>query len=223
MPKVNPKQMLEETKSKATSIKAWELPKVDSSVAPANVWSNIGKEPLDIVQVLHANLLQTKTRSPQRDGHGVAGHFLVTGSVIWQMCMEYRTKELRIANSTRNGWLAGSSVLAVGLTWRECIPLVLAGGLCNAIAIGKFHYLVDAIGTRHGTNFYRVERSNGCPTASSVSCGGARQFWILVQLLLRRLEIGPGHVLVWCQLHQRSVLCNSGQFFQSPRSAEKCD
>lgn len=45
MPKVNPKQVLEETKSKATSIKAWELPKVDSSVAPANVWSNIGKEP----------------------------------------------------------------------------------------------------------------------------------------------------------------------------------
>lgn len=100
-----------------------------------------------IVQVLHANLPQTKTRFPQRDGHGAAGHFLVTGSVTWQMCMEYRTKELPIANSTRNGWLAGSSVLAVGLTWRECIPLVLAGGLCNAIAIGKFHCLVDAIYT----------------------------------------------------------------------------
>ena len=43
VPQFNTKTLVAEAKAKATSVKAWELPKVESSVAPPNVWSNIGK------------------------------------------------------------------------------------------------------------------------------------------------------------------------------------
>lgn len=42
MPQIDTKAILADAKAKATSVKAWELPKVESSVAPPDVWSNIG-------------------------------------------------------------------------------------------------------------------------------------------------------------------------------------
>lgn len=35
-------------KAKATSVKAWELPKQTSSVAPDHVWSNIDQDPVPL-------------------------------------------------------------------------------------------------------------------------------------------------------------------------------
>ncbi|KAL6242011.1 hypothetical protein RBB50_010922 [Rhinocladiella similis] len=101
MPQIDTKAILADAKAKATSVKAWELPKGESSVAPPDVWSNIDQDPVP----------------PERrtwSGWSFLGYWFSDLADV-------------------NGWLAGSSVLAVGLTWRECIPLVLVGGLCNSI------------------------------------------------------------------------------------------
>ncbi|TGO25852.1 hypothetical protein BPAE_0071g00230 [Botrytis paeoniae] len=79
-------------KERCTTVKAWELPKQKSALAPEHVWTNEDMDP-----VKKEN--QTWT--------------------LWTWMAYWATDTITLST-----WETASSVLAVGLTWREAIPIV---------------------------------------------------------------------------------------------------
>lgn len=79
-------------KRRCTSIKAWELPKQKSALAPEHVWTNEDMDPVKIEN-------QTWT--------------------IWTWMAYWATDTINLGT-----WETASSILAVGLSWREAIPIV---------------------------------------------------------------------------------------------------
>ncbi|KAK6613747.1 ncs1 allantoate transporter [Botrytis cinerea] len=79
-------------KERFTTVKAWELPKQKSALAPEHVWTNEDMDP-----VKKEN--QTWT--------------------LWTWMAYWATDTITLGT-----WETASSILAVGLTWREAIPIV---------------------------------------------------------------------------------------------------
>ncbi|ATZ46517.1 hypothetical protein BCIN_01g10990 [Botrytis cinerea B05.10] len=78
-------------KERFTTVKAWELPKQKSALAPEHVWTNEDMDP-----VKKEN--QTWT--------------------LWTWMAYWATDTITLGT-----WETASSILAVGLTWREAIPI----------------------------------------------------------------------------------------------------
>jgi NCS1 family nucleobase:cation symporter-1 len=85
----------QQLKDRATSVKAWELPKQKSALAPDHVWTNADMDP-----VKKEN--QTWT--------------------LWTWMAYWATDTINLGT-----WETASSVLAVGLSWREAIPIIVVG------------------------------------------------------------------------------------------------
>ena len=82
----------QQLKARATSVKAWELPKQKSALAPDHVWTN---QDMDPVKIEH----QTWT--------------------LWTWIAYWATDVINLGT-----WQTASAILAVGLTWRDAIPIV---------------------------------------------------------------------------------------------------
>jgi|SRR6187402_1055084 len=82
----------QQIKDRATSVKAWELPKQKSALAPEHVWTN---EDMDPVKPEN----QTWT--------------------MWTWMAYWATDTINLGT-----WETASSILSVGLSWREAIPAV---------------------------------------------------------------------------------------------------
>jgi len=79
-------------KERLTTVKAWELPKQKSALAPEHVWTN---EDMDPVKPEN----QTWT--------------------LWTWMAYWATDTINLGT-----WETASSIIAVGLSWREAIPAV---------------------------------------------------------------------------------------------------
>lgn len=77
-------------------MKAWELPKQKSALAPEHVWTNEDMDPVKIEN-------QTWT--------------------LWTWIAYWATDTINLGT-----WETASSILAVGLSWREAIPIVCLRG-----------------------------------------------------------------------------------------------
>jgi NCS1 family nucleobase:cation symporter-1 len=82
----------ETVKKRCTTVKAWELPKQKSALAPEHVWTNEDMDPVKIEN-------QTWT--------------------IWTWMAYWATDTINLGT-----WETASSILKVGLSWREAIPIV---------------------------------------------------------------------------------------------------
>jgi nucleobase:cation symporter-1, NCS1 family len=81
-----------QVRERLTSVKAWELPKQKSALAPPHVWTNEDMDPVKIED-------QTWT--------------------LWTWMAYWATDTINLGT-----WETASSILAVGLSWREAIPIV---------------------------------------------------------------------------------------------------
>jgi NCS1 family nucleobase:cation symporter-1 len=81
-----------QVRERLTSVKAWELPKQKSALAPPHVWTNEDMDPVKIEN-------QTWT--------------------LWTWMAYWATDTINLGT-----WETASSILAVGLTWRDAIPIV---------------------------------------------------------------------------------------------------
>jgi cytosine/uracil/thiamine/allantoin permease len=79
-------------KQRVTTLSAWRLPKQDSALAPAHVWTNADMDPV-------------------RPEHQTWS--------IWTWMGYWATDTINLGT-----WETASSILAVGLSWREAIPAV---------------------------------------------------------------------------------------------------
>jgi len=79
-------------KARMTSVKAWELPKQKSALAPEHVWTNADMDPVPI---------EHQTWS------------------MWTWMAYWATDTINLGT-----WQTASSIIAVGLSWREAIPAV---------------------------------------------------------------------------------------------------
>ena len=75
-----------------TSVKAWELPKQKSALAPDHIWTNEDMDPVKLEN-------QTWT--------------------LWTWMAYWATDTINLGT-----WETASSILSVGLTWRDAIPIV---------------------------------------------------------------------------------------------------
>ena len=92
---------LQQIKERTTSVKAWELPKQKSALAPDHVWTNEDMDPVTVEN-------QTWT--------------------LWTWMAYWATDMINLST-----WETASSIIAVGLTWRDAIPIMLVGTTCVAI------------------------------------------------------------------------------------------
>jgi NCS1 family nucleobase:cation symporter-1 len=81
-------------KDRLTTVKAWELPKQDSALAPEDVWTNADMDPVKPEN-------QTWT--------------------IWTWMAYWASDTINLGT-----WETASSILAVGLSWREAIPIMVS-------------------------------------------------------------------------------------------------
>ncbi|KAF6831319.1 ncs1 allantoate transporter [Colletotrichum musicola] len=102
----------EKMKGRFTSVKAWELPKHPSAIAPDGVWTNSDMDPVP---------LEHQTWS------------------IWTILAYWSSDLMNLSTLQTAG-----SILAVGLSWREAIPIMFVGTCCIAVAM----VLNGAIGSR---------------------------------------------------------------------------
>jgi nucleobase:cation symporter-1, NCS1 family len=82
----------QQLKERCTTVKAWELPKQKSALAPPHIWTNEDMDPVKIEN-------QTWT--------------------LWTWMAYWATDTINLGT-----WETASSILAVGLSWREAIPIV---------------------------------------------------------------------------------------------------
>lgn len=85
----------QQLRERCTSVKAWQLPKQKSAVAPENVWTNEDMDP-----------------TPKSNQ---------TWS-MWTWIAYWATDTINIGT-----WETASSIIAVGLTWRDAIPIMVVG------------------------------------------------------------------------------------------------
>jgi NCS1 family nucleobase:cation symporter-1 len=117
----------EAVKARLTNIKAWELPKHKSSLAPEDVWTNADMDPVPLE-------FQTWT--------------------IWTWIAYWASDCVNVAT-----WETAASVIAVGLTWREVIPIMFAACVCTAVpllgngAMGAKFHIPFAVAVRSGYGF----------------------------------------------------------------------
>jgi nucleobase:cation symporter-1, NCS1 family len=115
-------------KERCTSIKAWELPKQDSALAPDYVWTNKDMDPV-----------------PPEDQTWT----------LWTWMAYWATDTINLGT-----WETASSIIAVGLTWREAIPIMVVGTFCVAIpmvlngAIGAHLHIPFSVIVRSGFGYY---------------------------------------------------------------------
>ena len=79
-------------KSRMTSVKAWELPKQKSALAPDHVWTNKDMDPVPV---------EYQTWN------------------MWTWMAYWATDTINLGT-----WQTASSIIAVGLSWREAVPAV---------------------------------------------------------------------------------------------------
>jgi len=111
-------------KKRCTSVKAWELPKEDSTLAPPEIWTNKDMDPVPLEN-------QTWT--------------------IWTWMAYWATDTINLGT-----WETASSVIAVGLDWRDAIPVMVVGTTCVAIPM----VLNGAIGAKLHIPFSVIIRSS---------------------------------------------------------------
>ncbi|KAF7920209.1 uncharacterized protein EAE97_011550 [Botrytis byssoidea] len=115
-------------KERCTTVRAWQLPKQKSALAPEHVWTNEDMDP-----VKKEN--QTWT--------------------LWTWMAYWATDTITLST-----WETASSVLAVGLTWREAIPIMVVGTTCVAIpvvlngAIGAKFHIPFSVAIRASFGYY---------------------------------------------------------------------
>ena len=111
-------------KKRLTTVKAWELPKQSSALAPPEVWTNADMDPVPVEN-------QTWT--------------------IWTWMAYWATDTINLGT-----WETASSVVAVGLNWRDAIPVMVVGTFCVAVPM----VLNGAIGARLHIPFSVIVRSS---------------------------------------------------------------
>ncbi|MCJ1412600.1 hypothetical protein MMC19_006697 [Ptychographa xylographoides] len=111
-------------KKRATSVKAWELPKESSALAPEYVWTNADMDPVPPEN-------QTWT--------------------LWTWMAYWATDTINLGT-----WETASSIIAVGLNWRDAIPIMIVGTFCVAVPM----VLNGAIGARLHIPFSVIVRSS---------------------------------------------------------------
>ena len=104
-------------------------------------------------------------------------------------------------------WQLASSMLAVGLSWRQALP---------AIAVGHF---IIAVSLLCLANFFPcsclfaaggyAQRDDGGSSPLGVPCYRSFILWVLVQLFRGHKPDRSGHVLVWHSGKAQSFLCRS--------------
>jgi NCS1 family nucleobase:cation symporter-1 len=109
--------------ARCTSLKAWELPKQLSSIAPDHVWSNAGTSILKSVVYSRRLILYFLDQDPVLDEQRTWGAWAFTG---------YWFSDL----VTVATWQVGSSILIVGLSTTDAILIMLVAGICNMIPTG---------------------------------------------------------------------------------------
>ncbi|CAD6448259.1 cc93cd0c-e188-46c6-8af0-6f289de46d4f [Sclerotinia trifoliorum] len=115
-------------KERCTSVKAWQLPKQKSALAPEHVWTNKDMDPVKRED-------QTWT--------------------LWTWMAYWATDTINLGT-----WETASSILAVGLTWREAIPIMIVGTTCVAIpmvlngAIGAKLHIPFSVAIRASFGYY---------------------------------------------------------------------
>ena len=106
-----------------------------------------------------------------------------------------------VSDATNAGiWQLASSMLAVGLSWRQALPAIAVGNIIIAVGspnitpnFGPVQALLLA-GYIDGDGF---ERYHWSETTHRVSGSEPLVFWFLVELLQCRQSCGPFYVLVW--------------------------
>ncbi|KAK4990914.1 hypothetical protein LTR66_006668, partial [Elasticomyces elasticus] len=115
-------------KERFTTLKAWELPKQDSALAPGYVWTNKDMDPVGEEE-------QTWT--------------------LWTWMAYWATDTINLGT-----WETASSIIAVGLTWRDAIPIMVVGTSCVAVpmvlngAIGAKLHIPFSVIVRSGFGYY---------------------------------------------------------------------
>ncbi|KAK6440311.1 hypothetical protein LTR95_003458 [Oleoguttula sp. CCFEE 5521] len=115
-------------KARTTTLKAWELPKQPSALAPDHIRTNVDMDPTPPEQ-------QTWS--------------------LWTWMAYWATDMINLGT-----WETASSIIAVGLTWREAIPIMAVGTMCVAIpvvlngAIGAHLHIPFSIIVRSGFGYY---------------------------------------------------------------------
>ncbi|KAF8846459.1 uridine permease-like protein Fui1 [Acephala macrosclerotiorum] len=118
----------ETVRRRATTLKAWELPKQKSALAPEHLWTNEDMDPVKIEN-------QTWT--------------------IWTWMAYWATDTINLGT-----WETASSILNVGLSWREAIPIIVVGTSCVAIpmvlngAIGAKLHIPFSVAIRASFGYY---------------------------------------------------------------------
>lgn len=118
----------EQFKARTTSVRAWQLPKQKSALAPDHVWTNEDMDPVKIEN-------QTWT--------------------LWTWMAYWATDTINLGT-----WETASSILAVGLSWREAIPIIVVGTSCVAIpmvlngAIGAKLHIPFSVAIRASFGYY---------------------------------------------------------------------
>ncbi|KAH8816570.1 permease for cytosine/purines, uracil, thiamine, allantoin-domain-containing protein [Xylogone sp. PMI_703] len=118
----------QQLKERCTTVKAWQLPKQKSALAPEHVWTN---EDMDPVKPEN----QTWT--------------------LWTWMAYWATDTINLGT-----WETASSILAVGLTWRDAIPIMVVGTSCVAIpmvlngAIGAKLHIPFSVAIRASFGYY---------------------------------------------------------------------
>lgn len=113
----------ETIKARCTSLKAWELPKQESALAPPDVWTNADMDPVP-------PQFQTWT--------------------LWTWMAYWATDTVNLGT-----WETASGVVAIGLNWRDAIPIMVVGTSCVAVPM----VLNGAIGARLHIPFSVIVRS----------------------------------------------------------------
>ncbi|KAK0900736.1 hypothetical protein LTR91_024197 [Friedmanniomyces endolithicus] len=115
-------------KERCTTLKAWELPKQDSALAPDYVWTNKDMDPV-----------------PPEDQTWT----------LWTWMAYWATDTINLGT-----WETASSIIAVGLTWKEAIPIMVVGTFCVAVpmvlngAIGAALHVPFSVIVRSGFGYY---------------------------------------------------------------------
>ncbi|KAG0645599.1 putative permease [Hyphodiscus hymeniophilus] len=118
----------QQLKARTTTVKAWQLPKQKSALAPDHVWTNEDMDPVKI---------ENQTWS------------------LWTWMAYWATDTINLGT-----WETASSILAVGLSWREAIPIIVVGTTSVAIpmvlngAIGAKLHIPFSVAIRASFGYY---------------------------------------------------------------------
>ncbi|KAK5137135.1 hypothetical protein LTR08_000640 [Meristemomyces frigidus] len=161
-------------RQRCTTLKAWELPKSDSALAPDYVWTNKDMDPV-----------------PPEDQTWT----------LWTWMAYWATDTINLGT-----WETASSIIAVGLTWREAIPIMVVGTSCVAVpmvlngAIGAALHIPFSVIVRSGFGYYLAYF---CIVSRSIlamfwlgiqSANGAQAMTIMISSLWPSYNNIPNHI-----------------------------